>query len=104
MTDVVVRRFLPDDWSTLRDVRLAALLDAPYAFLSTYAEAGERVKQGAVLARIEDGAIRDAALSARSGVRSAQASLEPGSMASTARSTFDTRYDQMFPVLQPGEP
>jgi RND family efflux transporter MFP subunit len=44
--------------------------------LETHAEAGDRVKRGAVLARIEDAALRDAALSARSGVRSAQASLE----------------------------
>jgi len=39
-------------------------------------EEGDRVKQGAVLARIEDAALRDAALSARSAVRSAEASLE----------------------------
>ena len=39
-------------------------------------EEGDRVKQGAVLARIEDAALRDAALSARSGVRSADASLD----------------------------
>jgi membrane fusion protein (multidrug efflux system) len=44
--------------------------------LKTYAEAGDQVKRGAVLARIEDVALRDAALSARSGLRSAQASLE----------------------------
>lgn len=34
-----VRQFTPDDWETLRDVRLAALLDSPDAFMTTHAEA-----------------------------------------------------------------
>ena len=34
---VVVREVIPDDWQTLRDIRLAALREAPYAFGSSYA-------------------------------------------------------------------
>ena len=33
---VVVREVTADDWETLRDVRLAALREAPYAFASSY--------------------------------------------------------------------
>jgi RND family efflux transporter MFP subunit len=42
----------------------------------TTAEAGERVHRGAVLATLDDAAVRDAYLSARSAVRSAESALE----------------------------
>lgn len=44
--------------------------------LKTYADAGERVKRGQLLARLDDAAVKDAFLSARSTVRSAQTALE----------------------------
>lgn len=50
--------------------------ELPGAILQTYAEAGQRVPAGAVLARIDDSAIRDQALSARAAVTTAQNSSE----------------------------
>jgi RND family efflux transporter MFP subunit len=44
--------------------------------LRTYADAGHRVKRGQLLARLDDTAVRDAFLSARSAVRSAETALE----------------------------
>ncbi len=44
--------------------------------LRTSAEAGQRVRRGALLASLDDTAVRDAYLSARSSVRSADAALE----------------------------
>jgi GNAT superfamily N-acetyltransferase len=35
---VFVRETVPGDWRALRDIRLTALRDAPYAFASTYAD------------------------------------------------------------------
>jgi ribosomal protein S18 acetylase RimI-like enzyme len=36
MTDIEVRRIGADDWLSMREIRLAALQDAPQAFASTY--------------------------------------------------------------------
>jgi RND family efflux transporter MFP subunit len=44
--------------------------------LRTYADAGQRVKRGQLLARLDDSALRDDFLSARSAVRSAETALE----------------------------
>jgi membrane fusion protein, multidrug efflux system len=44
--------------------------------LRTYADAGQRVKRGQLLARLDDNAVRDGFLSARSAVRSAETALE----------------------------
>jgi membrane fusion protein (multidrug efflux system) len=46
--------------------------EIPGAVMETYAEAGQRVPAGAVLARIDDTAIRDQALGARSALTTAQ--------------------------------
>jgi GNAT superfamily N-acetyltransferase len=39
---MVVRAVAADEWKALREVRLAALLDAPYAFYSSYEQAAAR--------------------------------------------------------------
>jgi membrane fusion protein, multidrug efflux system len=50
--------------------------EVPGPIERTTAEAGERVRRGKVLATLDDAAVRDAYLSARSAVRSAQSALE----------------------------
>jgi GNAT superfamily N-acetyltransferase len=42
---VSVRQLLPDDWQTLREIRLASLLEAPHAFASSYESAVTRTEQ-----------------------------------------------------------
>jgi RND family efflux transporter MFP subunit len=59
----------PEEQATLR-------AEVGGTVLNTYAEQGQRVARGAVLARIEDVAIRDVVLSARSGVTSAQLAFD----------------------------
>jgi GNAT superfamily N-acetyltransferase len=39
LTRVVVRRVAPDEWPAFREIRLAALADAPHAYLTTLTEA-----------------------------------------------------------------
>jgi GNAT superfamily N-acetyltransferase len=39
VTGVAIRRVVPEHWQAFRRLRLAALADAPYAFLTTLAEA-----------------------------------------------------------------
>jgi hypothetical protein len=42
LTRLVVRGIAPDEWQAFREIRLAALADAPYAYLTTLAEAQAR--------------------------------------------------------------
>lgn len=76
---VVAERTLragPGISGTLRARREASLrAEVGGAVLEVLAEAGERVKPGQVLARIDDAALRDALLAARSGVAAAQNGL-----------------------------
>lgn len=40
-----IRRLYPEDWKTLRDLRLAALADAPSAFGGTYAQSADHTRE-----------------------------------------------------------
>lgn len=63
MSEIVIRRLTPDDWERFRDIRLTALLDAPSAFGSTYAQTviytehiwRSRLTTAAMFAAEEDG-------------------------------------------------
>ena len=57
-----------------REARIRA--EVAGAVLQTYVDAGQRVTEGMVLARIDDAAVRDAAISARSAVTQASVSAE----------------------------
>jgi RND family efflux transporter MFP subunit len=57
-----------------REARLRAEVSG--AVLQTYADAGQRVSAGTVLARIDDAAVRDAAISARSAVTQASVAAQ----------------------------
>lgn len=66
----------PDISGTLRAKRAAALrAEVGGTVLEVHAEAGERVRPGQALARIDDTALRDALLAARSGVSAARNGL-----------------------------
>lgn len=60
-----------------REARIRAEVGG--AVLQTYVDAGQRVSAGTVLARIDDAAVRDAAISARSGVTQATVAAEQAS-------------------------
>jgi ribosomal protein S18 acetylase RimI-like enzyme len=45
VTRVVVRRVVPDEWQSFREIRLAALADAPLAFVTTLEQASQYDEQ-----------------------------------------------------------
>jgi ribosomal protein S18 acetylase RimI-like enzyme len=53
---VVIREVLADDWMVMRDIRLEALREAPYAFGSTYAREAP-LTEGQWRGRISDRAV-----------------------------------------------
>lgn len=56
------------------EARVRAEIAGPV--VRTFADEGQRVRQGALLARLDDSAVRDAYLSAKSAVRTAESSLQ----------------------------